>query len=173
MEITWKEDKENNTLEGWIESVMYFDAEKTETGATLYQLRKPLGENSLDFPSIEAAKEYCEKTLLPDVIKNINNFNVQGETILAKLKNQLTPAYGLADAVILGSAKEGLQDIIMQMAKQAIDNKPVIKDLLNRMDEMYIKAEETEKENLMLKKIIEEDANLIKLFKNKKSNGLT
>lgn len=59
--INWKEDITNNTLEGWLNGVLYFDIEKTESdGVILYQMKKPLG-NYIEFTSLEEAKKYCEK----------------------------------------------------------------------------------------------------------------
>ena len=64
MQIVWKKDKENNTLEGWVNDVMLFDIEIKETYVTIYQMKEIAG-NYIDKNTLEEAKLYCEDKLLP------------------------------------------------------------------------------------------------------------
>lgn len=58
--LTWVFDSINNTWDGHLGGQVHFVVEPTSKGATIYQLKKRVG-NFLDMPSVEAAKEYCEK----------------------------------------------------------------------------------------------------------------
>lgn len=63
MEIKWIwRTAENNTIEGWIGAVFYFDIELKEgkEEVVLYQMKKPVG-NFKDFPNLATAKEFCNQ----------------------------------------------------------------------------------------------------------------
>lgn len=53
------------------------------------------------------------------------------ETLEAKLRNQLSPLYGIADLVLLMDENPEIKKHVIQMAKQASKNKPTI-DLILR-----------------------------------------
>lgn len=64
------------------------------------------------------------------------------ETLEAKLRNQLTPIYGLADLVILiedeeGQMKQSLLEIIIDMAHQVNKNKDKIDKLLKKIESQH------------------------------------
>lgn len=52
------------------------------------------------------------------------------ETLEAKLRNQLTPLYGLSDLILLLDDNPKLKPILIEMAKQAQINKKEIDRLL-------------------------------------------
>lgn len=54
---------------------------------------------------------------------------MENETLEAKLRNQLSPIYGLADMILLIDEKPEMKQLIIEQAKQAVKNKDVI-DLL-------------------------------------------
>lgn len=54
---------------------------------------------------------------------------MENETLEAKLRNQLSPIYGLADMILLIDEKPEMKQLIIEQAKQAVKNKEAI-DLL-------------------------------------------
>lgn len=56
------------------------------------------------------------------------------ETSEAKLRNQLTPIYGLDDLILMLDTHPELMPIIVEMAKQVVKNKPKIKSLLKKIE---------------------------------------
>lgn len=58
--IVWRWDED--VWEGKINGTHYFAVEPTKKGATVYQMKKRVG-NFIDLPSVEKAKEYCEVVL--------------------------------------------------------------------------------------------------------------
>ena len=73
------------------------------------------------------------------------------ETPQAKLRNQLTPLYGLASMVMMKNdsddpvVKHEMELIILDTAKQAIENKKRIDELLIEIDSLDALREENEK----------------------------
>lgn len=63
-------------------------------------------------------------------IKRFENFTHEEETPEAKLRNQLTPLYSLADIAIHLKEKPELIDIVVDVATQAIKNQERINQLL-------------------------------------------
>lgn len=64
---------------------------------------------------------------------------IDTETLEAKLRNQLSPLYGLVDMIILlntiePSKKEELFDLIIEVTNQAIKNKKEIDVILDKID---------------------------------------
>lgn len=58
----------------------------------------------------------------------------ENETPVAKLRNQLTPLYGLAQLVIKLNTNPELIPIIIESAQQAINNKEEIDKLLKEIE---------------------------------------
>jgi hypothetical protein len=56
------------------------------------------------------------------------------ETLEAKLRNQLTPIYGLADVILMIEEKPELLKIAIEMAKQSIENKNNINLILSGIE---------------------------------------
>jgi hypothetical protein len=56
------------------------------------------------------------------------------ETLQAKLRNQLSPLYGLADCVLLMDERPDLKPLITERAKRAFESKPRIDALLKAID---------------------------------------
>ena len=56
------------------------------------------------------------------------------ETLEAKLRNQLTPIYGLAQMVLLLKKNPAMQDILIMSAKQVIKNQKKIDFLLKKIE---------------------------------------
>ena len=56
------------------------------------------------------------------------------ETPEAKLRNQLTPIYGLDDLILMLDTHPELMPIIVEMDKQVVKNKPKIKSLLKKIE---------------------------------------
>ena len=54
---------------------------------------------------------------------------MENETLEAKLRNQLSPIYGLADMILLMNKKPEIKDLLIKQAKQVVKNKEII-DLL-------------------------------------------
>ena len=63
-----------------------------------------------------------------------NKLTPSTETLEAKLRNQLSPIYGLADIVLLIDKSPGLIPIAMDMAKQVISNKDRVNLLLKLIE---------------------------------------
>lgn len=77
---------------------------------------------------------------------------MDSETLEAKLRNQLSPIYGLADLVLLIDEKEGIKQLCIEQAKQAIKNKEEIDNLLvnieNNIQHLQEELEKVKKNNL-------------------------
>ena len=58
--VVWSWDED--VWDGKIDGTHYFTVEPTKQGATVYQMKKRVG-NFIDMPSVEKAKEYCEVVL--------------------------------------------------------------------------------------------------------------
>ncbi len=54
---------------------------------------------------------------------------MENETLEAKLRNQLSPIYGLVDMILLMEEKPEIKELLIKQAKQAVKNKKII-DLL-------------------------------------------
>ena len=54
---------------------------------------------------------------------------MENETLEAKLRNQLSPIYGLVDMILLMEQKPEIKELLIKQAKQAVTNKEII-DLL-------------------------------------------
>ena len=61
------------------------------------------------------------------------------ETLEAKLRNSLTPAYGLADMVLLIDKNPAIIPIIIKSAKQVVKNKNSIDTLLKKIEAQHDK----------------------------------
>ncbi len=68
-EVVWRWDED--LWEGSIGGTHYFSIEPTKVGATIYQIKKPVG-NFIDAQSVEKAKEYCELVLANNLPVNKN-----------------------------------------------------------------------------------------------------
>lgn len=56
------------------------------------------------------------------------------ETLEAKLRNQLSPIYGLVDMILLMEKNQEIKELIIEQAKQALDNKDKIDFLLTSIE---------------------------------------
>lgn len=56
------------------------------------------------------------------------------ETLEAKLRNQLSPIYGLVDMILLMEKNPEIKELIIEQAKQALDNKDKIDFLLTSIE---------------------------------------
>jgi hypothetical protein len=57
------------------------------------------------------------------------------ETLEAKLRNQLSPIYGLADMILLLEKKPEIKELLIEQAKKTIANRKVIDTLLVSIEE--------------------------------------
>lgn len=56
------------------------------------------------------------------------------ETLEAKLRNQLSPIYGLVDMILLMEKNPEIKELIIEQAKQSLDNKDKIDFLLTSIE---------------------------------------
>lgn len=77
-----------------------------------------------------------QQTFVSD-IKYTIAFARPEETLEAQLRNQLSPLYALADAVLKMDEKPGLKPIVTEMAVQAILNRSKIKTLLEQIENQH------------------------------------
>lgn len=80
-----------------------------------------------------------------EVVNQVSD-NVESETLEAKLRNQLTPLYGLVDMILLMDNKPEVREILIRQAKQAINSKEKVDLLLSG-----IEAKTLSKPNVMRK----------------------
>lgn len=59
---------------------------------------------------------------------------MEHETLEAKLRNQLSPIYGLADMILLLDEKPEIKELLIKQAKQVKINKPIIDLLLKGIE---------------------------------------
>lgn len=69
-----------------------------------------------------------------EIIITDQNKYLFNETLVAKLRNKLSPAYGLAEIVLLIDKNPDIKDIMIAQAKQAIENKKAIRELLVQLE---------------------------------------
>lgn len=60
--------------------------------------------------------------------------NLENETLEAKLRNQLSPIYGLVDMILLMEEKPEIKELLIKQAKQAVTNKEIIDLLLAEIE---------------------------------------
>lgn len=62
--------------------------------------------------------------------------NREEETLEAKLRNQLTPIYGLSNIVLamINNPGIGLEKIVLESIDQINTNKPIIDDILKQLE---------------------------------------
>ena len=63
---------------------------------------------------------------------------MKNETLEAKLRNQLSPIYSLADMILLIDEKPEVKKILIEQAKQAVKNKEVIDLLLVEIEKKIL-----------------------------------
>lgn len=61
------------------------------------------------------------------------------ETLEAKLRNQLSPIYGLVDMILLMEKNPEIKELLVKQAKQCVKNKQVIDSLLLEMEGKIMK----------------------------------
>ena len=68
-----------------------------------------------------------------------DNYYNHNETILAKLRNQLSPIYGLPEAVLMMRDKDDdrIKEIVFKQAEKANKDKEKIKEMLNEIGRRY------------------------------------
>lgn len=58
------------------------------------------------------------------------------ETLSAKLRNQLTPLYSLAEMIVLGKDNPEILDAVIECAENALENRKTIDKLLTEIDKL-------------------------------------
>lgn len=79
------------------------------------------------------------------------------ETNLSKLRNRLTPLYGLSDIVLAFKDGHDLKDIMIESAQQAVENQEPIQDILK---DIYLEISSKDSEIEKLKKLLKEHEEL-------------
>ncbi len=59
IEIEWKTNESSFNHKGLINGIVIFDIQESKSGATLYPTHKYEMREQMDFPSLQAAKDYC------------------------------------------------------------------------------------------------------------------
>ncbi len=85
--------------------------------------------NYLKFP--DKLDEYIEKGIVRKVVKNR-----KPETPAAKLRNKLSPLYGLATMILMMKDNKELEKLVFEQAELAVDTMPTIDNLLTTIDQL-------------------------------------
>lgn len=92
---------------------------------------------------------------------------MEKETVIGKLRNQLTPIYGLVDMVLMIDAKVEMKELCIEEAERCIKNAEKIKPLLSEIESRITSLESELEERKWIsveERLPEEDDHYI--FKN-------
>lgn len=64
---------------------------------------------------------------------------MENETLVAKLRNQLSPIYGLANMILMMEEKPEIKQLIIKQSEQVVKNKTKIDQLLTAIEAQTLK----------------------------------